>query len=252
VAISTSKSCPHCGDDHKSKPFAVYEDGYHCFSCGKSKFAIRDFQRPKLMTSKSLKLPELTQNPSNFSLALLKWLNSYHVTDELVYKHGLAQTVDGSLLTPVISKESGEVIMYQQRWFNPRRIMTYGKKQEFIAYPNNVKYNKTLVIVEDFISAIRVGELVDCFCMFGTSIPYDRLKSLVNIYDTIVIWADGDNPGQTASRKIMKSINRFIEMHKRYRSFDSLFNKNSCNILTTMDPKCYTKTQILTILREYI
>lgn len=247
MAISTSKSCPHCGDDHKGKPFALYEDGYHCFSCGSTKRAIRNFTLRGLVAHESIELPELTLNPSMFSLSVLKWLRKYHVSDETIYKHCIAEATDNSVIAPVLDVETGNVIMYQRRWFDPRRIMTYGSKQPFIAKADTG--NSVLVIVEDFISAIRVGEIEDCYCMFGTAIPYHQLETLVKTYSTIVVWADGDSPGQNAARKIHQLLMKIQARANIKRAFDLSSNKTTVNVVTEKDPKCYTNTEILKILK---
>jgi 5S rRNA maturation endonuclease (ribonuclease M5) len=245
MAISSSKDCPHCGSDHKGKPFALYEDGYHCFSCGSSKRAIRNFTLRGLEAEGDITLPELTLNPSMFSLPVLKWLRSYHVTDDLIYKHHIAES-NGSVITPVLVDD--KVVMYQQRWFDPRRIMTYGRKQPFIA--TNRENCDIIVIVEDFMSAIRVGETTDCYCMFGTSIPYGTLQSLVKRYDIIIVWTDGDSPGQKAAKKLSDTLNKLVSDEIRQRAFAYPFNKIVRNVLTDLDPKCYTNTDIRAILEQ--
>jgi len=243
-----TKDCPFCGSDHKSKCYFVYESGYHCFSCGASKTSIRNFQIKGLETSGDITLPELTRNPSMFSLPILKWLRSYHVTDDLIYKYSVAEAEDNSVITPVIKNE--KVVMYQRRWFDPRRIMTYGKKQSFIATSES-RTSQEIVIVEDFISAIRVGEVCDCYCMFGTSIPYEILESLIAKYAIIVVWADGDKPGQKAASKLSYLVNKLISKESRKRSFAYSFDKIVINVLTEHDPKCYTNTQVKAILTEH-
>lgn len=244
MALSSSKSCPHCGDNHKGKPFALYNDGYHCFSCGTSKRAIRNFRTTQLKTSHGIEMPELTRNPSMFSLPVLKWLKQYHVTDELIYKYNIAEALDNSVITPVLQND--KVVMYQRRWLDPRRIMTYGNKKPFIASSSKCD---TLVIVEDFISAIRVGEVVDCYCMFGTSLSYEILKKLVSEYAIIVIWADGDIPGQRAAAKLLDTLNRIISNRSRYRAFSPSTNNIIYNIVTEKDPKLYTNSEIHNYIR---
>jgi hypothetical protein len=247
MALSSSKSCPHCGDNHKGKPFALYEDGYHCFSCGTSKRAIRNFRVRPLETSEDITLPELTLNPSMFSLPILKWLRGYHITDDIIYKYSIAEATDNSVITPVL--QGDRVIMYQRRWFEPRRIMTYGAKQPLTA--TSGENCDTIVIVEDFISAIRVGETVDSYCMFGTAVPYGQLESIVKKYDIITVWADGDQPGQKAASKLVTIFEKLIQQEIRNRAFANPFNKVVLNVLTTLDPKCYTNTEIRTILQNH-
>lgn len=245
MAISSSRDCPKCGSEHKGKPFAVYEDGYHCFSCGATKRAERNYN---LITMKNnqcdMQIPSLITNPSNFSISLLKWLRTFHVTDDLILKYGLAETTDNSLFMPVI--EDNTIHMYQRRWFDPRRIMTYGTKQPFTVV--NDEASKTIVITEDFISAIRVGAVKNTCCMFGTSIPHEYMVKIVKQYDIIFIWADGDKAGQAAASKLSSKFNYLIKLEKRYRSFSTNFEKYVRNILTDQDPKCYTNSEISKIL----
>jgi len=124
--------------------------------------------------------------------------------------------------------------------------MTYGKKVSFIASSsNNIQI---LVLVEDFISAIRVGEVVDSFCLFGTSLVQGALSKIVQSYDSIVIWTDGDKSGQTAAEKLKALFNYEINKHLKERSYNYK-EKAVFHVITEKDPKAYTKSEITNILQ---
>lgn len=245
MAVRSSKDCPNCGSDHKSKPFCIYEDGFHCFSCGHTKRSQRDFVQTRTAVHADLEMPTIERVASNFSVALLKWLRSYHVTDELIYKYHIYESDNQSVILPTII--NNEIVSYQQRWFSPRRIMSYGPK---ISHILSDKHD-TIVIVEDFISAIRVHENnVDVCCMSGTNVKYDTLKQIVRDYNNIILWADGDAPGQRAANKLQTKITTLINKHNLYTAFDTNNNKDVRNILTEHDPKYYTNTQIQQIIKR--
>lgn len=248
MAVDTFKNCPHCGDDHKGKPFAVYEDGYHCFSCGATKRAEYNFLKPRPTTASDITLPDdLEYNPVKFSTDILSWLMQYHLTDKQIRAHNIIQSGHDSIVMPVVVNDT--IVMYQQRWFDSvRRIMTYGTKQPmFIG-----RGSDTMVIVEDYISAIRVGEVVDTCCMFGTSLPYDVLQDIVKNYKNVLVWADGDTAGQQAAVKILTKLNRIAYQVSKYRAYGDGLDKHIKNIYTERDPKCYVSSDIINIIEGKI
>lgn len=127
--------------------------------------------------------------------------------------------------------------------------MTYGKKRPFIA--SSGSDSSTIVIVEDFMSAIRVGESVDAYCMFGTAVPYEQLQDIVKKYDRIVVWTDSDKAGRTAASKLTSIIKKLINSEVRNRAFAKL-NKIVLDVLTDLDPKCYTNSEIRQILKTEV
>ena len=67
--------------------------------------------------------------------------------------------------------------------------------------------HKTVVLTEDYISAVRVHQCgVDSWCLFGTTLNYSDVELLLNNYNKIYIWLDGDKPGRDGAAKITKSI----------------------------------------------
>lgn len=244
MALSSHKNCPNCGSDHKSKPFAIYEDGFQCFSCGYAKRSNYDFKSHTKKVAKDVKIPPLITNPSKFPLKVLERLKEFHVTDELIYKYHICATEDISLFFPVIV--DGVVVKTQQRWFEPRRDYAQGN---FRFKPIIDNDDDTIVLVEDCVSFIRVGENYSCCCLFGTSIDNENLKQLLSKYTNIIIWLDNDhtkerNAGQIAADKICKKLNNML--YYKY----SLSNKVVYNVITDNDPKYYTNSQIKDIIRS--
>lgn len=75
-----------------------------------------------------------------------------------------------------------------------------------------------MCIVEDFISAIRVGEHMPTLCLFGTSIQPLHLQWVLGC-SSVVLWLDNDPPGVKASSEISKRICQEVLKHQKERAF---------------------------------
>ncbi len=127
-------ACPFCGGGNNTPCFAIYDNGYHCFTCGKKKSTDRlHYAYRPVLTSvpdKGMIIPKHTQNTCEFSPTVLKWLYSYYVYDPLIREYGIAYVpydkygrFEGeSLILPVII--NNEVVSYQQRFFPNKQFVT--------------------------------------------------------------------------------------------------------------------------------
>lgn len=94
---------------------------------------------------------------------------------------------------------------------------------------------RTLVIVEDQISCVRISNHLDCVSLGGTNINNPLLLPLMLMYDEIILWLDGDEAGRRAS-------DRFIKKYKLYRDI---------KVITTLrDPKCFNKKEMQALLNS--
>lgn len=246
MAIYSIAECPACGGGHKSKPFAVYSDGYHCFSCGLHKRAEYNYITKAKKDSSSFTLPTLEHDPQKFGVVVRKWLMQYHVTDDLIRQHGICEAPEDSVFMPVYIDD--KLVRYSRRWINPRRDYMDG---DYYTKPMNHVDSKCVVLVEDFISYIRVGTQYSACCLFGTNCNNEVLTEFLKQYDTIIVWLDNDtgrrdgrNPGQDAAKKIISRLQNIV-----YKKF-ALSNKVVYNVITENDPKFYTDSEIRGILNE--
>ena len=253
-ALANSSECPNCGGGHKSKPYCEYENGWHCFSCGYHKASDRSFTES---TSKRIVIPDqpdAKSNPDEFSTDSLKYLLKFHVTPFAIRESQIKECSDGSLIYPNIVNE--ELVSYQRRWLSTRQILTYGEKLPTF-HENSL--SDCLVFVEDFISSIRVNELENTICLWGTKATnrylFDILKNCK--YDKIYVWLDNDckkevNSGQVAAQKLYKQIEYVIYSNTRRRCFGDHRMPELYNIATDLDPKYYTTTEIREILQGVV
>ena len=98
--------------------------------------------------------------------------------------------------------------------------------------------HKTLVIVEDNLSAIRVGEILPAVSLIGTSMSQENMLTVTENYDILIVWLDGDGPGQNAAKKL---VDKLLLMHTSVH-----------NVVTGRDPKCLFDTEIRGVLQPFI
>jgi hypothetical protein len=260
VGILIEKTvCPHCDSGHNTPCFAVYTDGYKCFSCGKFKQQDDKFRayRPKnLKSSKEFQLPKIITNPEKFGTDMLKWLYDAYVFEDLIKKYGIGyipheiygKTEGESLIFPVFGPRN-KLLFYQRRFFPKKEIYSVGPKEHFIV-KRNLKRQKKLVMVEDYLSTIRIGEICDCLCLFGTNLKPNIIKDLLDEYEDIIIWLDNDDAGITGRTKIHKFLNTEILRLKKYYSFKYRKSFRIQQINSERDPKYYSNEEIRQLIHE--
>lgn len=94
------------------------------------------------------------------------------------------------------------------------------------------RHLKSVVIVEDVLSALKVSKFRDCICLGGTTIS-DKVLTKCLEYAKMYLFLDGDTAGKTAKTKIRNKL-------KGLREVVVIRNK--------LDPKEYTDVE----LQEYL
>lgn len=255
MIITRSNDCPYCGPDHSNSCYIVYDTGYKCFSCGKSNFKSSDYfcYRGKTATSRTnLFVPEHTLNPREFSINSLAWLYSYYLDSDTIRQAGIgyapAQAGKTESLLFFVYNEAGEPIGYQRRFFPKQFFSTTSLKSNIVLFGG---MSDTIVLVEDYISAIRVGQHCPTICLFGTGISDNYINYVINNYDNVLIWLDDDEPGITAANKIERSLIKAYNNAIINRPL--IFNKTiNINKITKSQPKELSKTVIKETLNSYI
>lgn len=249
--LLSTGSCPHCRQGTNTPCYAEYTDGYKCYSCGASKSYNKEQQGFLPVTSalrrldtSRLDLPDFVSDPRLFSLQLRRWLNQYYIYDEKIKLYNIL-AADNSLL--FLSHKDGEIQFYQQRFFPNKKLINHGKKVVH-RFTNN---HKTVVLTEDYISAIRVHECnVDSWCLFGTSLGYADIGMLLDNYREIIVWLDNDKAGHDGTDKITYNLKARLAYFKRKYPYKYLHEYNIRVIKTSRDPKEYSPTEIERIIYD--
>lgn len=260
--IRKTHYCPIINAEHGNLAYAEYDNGWWCYSCGVGKFYSNDefpLLRKAKIKNKNIQINEnLKTNPKEFSIKLLSWLYSYYIFDELIYKYQIQYIEKGSreegLFIPVIG--NNEIIAYQIRRFPSKKI--FSMRIENTLALHYIESSEIIVFVEDYISYIRLVEtgVVSVVCLFGTNLNKQNLNEVLNYrysFYKYVTWLDGDEPGQNASHKILKRLydndNR-ICIDFPLVAYNIGKQRRFININTEKDPKCYSDSEIKSILLD--
>lgn len=245
ILIAHGLPCNNCGS---SDAMAEYENNFYCFSC---KHSISKKQRkPSKYTNmlrstvapKKLILPEdvTTDLPDEARAYLYK----YHFTDQLIKKRRI-QWSDSTIIWSNNKQayvETGPRIIFPYsneeglRYFEAKSLdrttslkyITVGGKS--LCYPCSIGFSHPfVVIVEDMMSAMRIGEQYPVIALRGTAFNSEKLIQLAETRREYIIWLDSDAPGQDAARNLTRQLTRFGKVY---------------NIKSKKDPKCYTNKEI--------
>ncbi len=223
--------CPHCGSKDNR---AEYENGYWCFGCSKLEpktdtQSLRDKLNRQLesdvsMTSSVLStIKEIPQKG-------MQWLLKYGISSEEIAKYGISWEPARKLLVLINSKTYWQArnfgfghIKYISNGMKP--LTVYGE-------------GDTIVVVEDVLSAIKIArcryEKICASPLLGSSMSKQTMSQLTKQYATVHVWLDRDKAKQA------------ILIRNKLRAS----GVKSKAIITPKDPKEYTKTEILSWLKN--
>lgn len=218
----------------------MYSDGgKHCFSCGYhvasdaiSQYCLRRSTetRPQSSNMHYVSLPEDAE-PSYPDFAA-RWCEQYEISRNQLLRHKVLWSDSRALLIfPYYS--NGGLYAWQGRYFGKEKRpkwISYGKIHETLYVLG--EQSRTLVCVEDILSAIKVSRYVPCLPLFGSYINTKQLLAILQKYDTIYFWLDPDK--QKESLGFTKKASVFM---------------NAGTILSNKDPKEHTYVEIGEILR---
>jgi DNA primase len=245
-ALRNYAECPKCGGNHKARPFCIYEDGEHCFSCGHTKS--RQMWLPgERKQYNAPEFPDSSNRLEEFSLEAQMWLAKFNMDASAVreqrihYKHET-----NSLVFPSFDADEN-LVCYQERNMKERYITTKGEKKPHKIVGSNTE---VVVLVEDFISAVRVNSSgYTSICLWGTKFNYNEIDEEFKKHSIILVWLDNDstkqtNSGQEAAKKIMG-----MGKHLLWNKYGFSFEKSIANIVTDKDPKYYVDSDIKNFIK---
>lgn len=224
---------------------------YHCFNCGWAGFkplgdsssTSIDYSREYLSNIKNANKETFIENkkillPYDFTYEIpykgKLWLDKYYITEDEIkrYRFGYSEKMN-RLILPLYDP-SGELIYWQGRNLNkptkdsPKYINVKSRKSSFCIFGSG----PTCVLVEDILSAIKVGRVTTCIPLLGSYISTNML-TFINKYETILIWLDEDK--------------RFDSL--KYSKKIRIFTGKPCrSIITELDPKEYNTENIYNII----
>jgi hypothetical protein len=229
--------CPNCGSRDN---LGVYSDGKWCFGCGYrvpgyKGMSVDDIRKQiRYEEDRDKKKSRKPYLPEDFSLSIppvpLEWLRKYGVTDEEIQRLRIGWSEShGALVFPAYDV-FGNLLLVQLRQMAPKGFYTRGFPESVIwtVAPTSPVLANSLCVVEDFVSCIRVGRIVESMPLWGSNLSLNQIRRLCDRYERLYLWLDFDKAGHAAKLRI-KALPYF---------------RSVSVIVTELDPKDYTDEQI--------
>lgn len=237
--------CPFCGSRDN---LGRYSDGSaFCFGCHRTERVTDSGKRISMgqLSGQFIKEENVQLSPDlcfDYPGHVVAWLARYHVTVQEAIKHGWKYDPKRDQLVFIFNDGEGNVAVTQARNFNSERsakqkYYNQGSPADILPIFTGVcpGGSKTLVVVEDAVSAVRVaaaGPLEGPWChampCLGSYLPVRKITALKLLYDQLVVWLDADK---------LKEAWAIADMAK-------WIGLSARTIYTELDPKEHTDEQI--------
>jgi len=167
------------------------------------------------------------------------WLYSNGITSKLRKKYNIGYSESLRRVMLPVNDTKGSLIWFQCRALlegqKPKYLQPSGDKSSVLFQSKSIENGETskeVILVEDIMSAIRVGDVQQAASLLGTKADTHQINFLSR-YDKVYTWLDADKAGRRGSATIRQSLELLTECH---------------DIRTEHDPKQYSKQQIRAIL----
>lgn len=189
------EACPACGSRDN---LGRYSDGSaFCFGChytersDKSPF-VGERDGPIERESGGVRFPD--DATRNLDGAGHRFLAKYELSGYAVIRAGIRWSPGWEQILFPLYDNDGQLCCVQARNFNPKRASkakyyNVGDKSQSCTYYGETD---TVVLVEDCVSAIKIGMVETGFPLLGTSITKERLVWLAKKFKRIIVWLDAD------------------------------------------------------------
>lgn len=242
--VIRKERCPKCaeqGKDRSGNNLAVYDDGHkYCYGCGWIDYGHNStaWMHKKLYKTKTSSDPyefDLDNVTHNIPPEPRKWLNSYGLSLDEIKTHRIYYDLQKSYLVfPVYDGE--RLVHITGRYFgsNPKhpKYITKGWKSGYFKIVKPKEPSDVYVLVEDHISAIKVGRHYNAVPLLGCFVPHELVLSLMRFSPRLRIWLDPD--------KIREGI--------RQAAVSRQLVKDCGTIIADKDPKDYNDDEIKRIV----
>ena len=211
--FSHHERCPECarlGKDTAKDNLGVWKDGHkYCFGCGwhsnvgglsLERLMARHTQL-KLLENKGEKNKNdpVVSLPVDFTADIpqvaLEWLKSYEITDAEIEENWIGWSPQYERLIFPVFDRYNNLLMYSGRDFSTRegrpKYHTEGLPEKVFHILND-DGDDCVCIVEDVVSAIKVGRHIPTMPLWGSILSTKRMITLSDLYKVLIIWLDHD------------------------------------------------------------
>ncbi len=251
IRQGSSERVEHCVSGDKSAVVSAGDNGWsmYCFRCGEQ---VEYEPYPELSLSERVarlqaartldsiaewhvELPEPKEfDLSKWPVEQRAWLHKAGLFNTDIARLGVYHNTRlNRVVLPV--RVGNEVGYWQARGFDKSRAKYINPK---IKNPPLAEFGSgnCVVLVEDYLSAFRVGQVTTAWGLLGTTLKTPGLARLMQDGRQVVTWLDPDKAGVEKSAAIRKMLRAY--------------GKHVINIASKRDPKLLSKAEILQLLKD--
>lgn len=214
--------------------------GCFCNKCGYKKFIASGLRKLSEVLSKyaeetdlvvkEVVLPDdITTDTIEFTQEALLWLYKADVRNNLIEDYGIGYSKDLNRVIIPVYDESNNLLMWQGRGLSSQQtkyLNTKSTKKQNAFFKSWVKSDKaeantfdSVVVVEDALSVIKVGQITQAVGVLGTSLSQTQVNYLSK-FTQVLFWLDGDRAGVDASNKMVKKLSMVTNTHRIFTKKD--------------------------------
>lgn len=242
----TTTDCPNC--DKANKLSVVHNQKEYWCNCYRCDFSDRHYKGKLTLAelAEIKRLNELAEEeltlelPEDYTdeipLEGRLWLYKAGITESTRREYGIGYSEAYRRVVLPVYDVQGTLIWYQLRAVlsgqEPKYIQPSTGRDSIVFASRGRETDTEAVVVEDILSAIRVGRHIKCFSMLGTKITTTQATKLMQ-FKTVTTWLDGDRAGRSGAYSIRKTLGLVT---------------NVKDVVTDKDPKELTDKQIKEVL----
>jgi hypothetical protein len=182
--------------------------------------------------------------PDDFTFSIPRepyaWLKQYELTNEELISNHIGWSPSKQLLIfPYYGAENGnevELLCWQGRYFPKQKPKSFTSgwpdKHLLIHFHHFGMHSRSVVVVEDSVSAIKVSRFTDSTVLWGSNLSLNKVVRLSKFYRHLILWLDND---------------KAKEMIKQMQPYQYLFDSIDM-IVSKRDPKEHTNEEIISYL----
>ena len=178
------------------------------------------------------------QDPHDWPPEARMWLYEASIYGNRINNNGIVYGPDsGRVYLPVY--QGNKLVFYQARRIfgqGPKYLGPSVDRSSLLYWQNQQETKQVCIVVEDILSAIRVGKHITAVSLLGTKITTAQASQLAE-YSTVVTWLDPDKAGVEGAQ----AVRRILSLTSTVK-----------NIVTDKDPKHLSDREIKLILKEHI
>lgn len=254
--------CPQCGEGTNTNAAVVNHDhkaySLYCHACGynpfesKGKLSLNELKHIQELNDEAdkharngiqIELPDdVTPDiPLNGRL----WLYKAGITEARWRSCGVCYSPSWERVIVPMFKQDGSLHWFQARAINegqkPKYLQPTEQASNTVATVNprvpsgSSSTGRTVVLVEDLLSAHVVGLHFECIALLGTKITSGKIKAIGDV-TKVITWLDPDRAGRQGAYGIRKAYGLIAEV---------------VNVVTDKDPKLHSQKEIRELLEPH-